>query len=77
MKRPWRKQNSLHHQYREDVQWLKENLSAMVKDVMEEKAKENGNITATSVAEQVAAATVRVTERLVQKMVEMEERLTA
>ena len=46
--------NSLLHQYREDVQWLKENLSAMVKNAMEEKATENGNITATFVAEQVA-----------------------
>ncbi len=50
----------------------------MVKDaMMEEKATENGNITATFVAEQVAAAAARVTEPLVQKMVEMEERLTA
>ena len=33
----------------------KENLSAMVKDaMMEEKATENGNITETFVAEQVA-----------------------
>jgi len=68
---------TLLHKYREDVQWLKENLSAMVKNAMEEKATENGNITATFVAEQVAAATERVTEPLVQKMVEMEERLTA
>ena len=50
----------------------------MMKDaMMEEKATENGNITASFVAEQVAAATARVTEPLVQKMVEMEERLTA
>ena len=49
----------------------------MVKNAMEEKATENGNIIATFVAEQVAAATARVTEPLVQKMVEMEERLTA
>lgn len=68
---------TLLHKYREDVQWLKENLSAMVKNAMEEKATENGNTTATFVAEQVAAATERVTEPLVQKMVEMEERLTA
>jgi len=65
------------HQYRRDVQWLQENLSAMVKNAMEEKATENGNITATFVAEQVAAATAKATEPLVQKMEEMEGRLTA
>ncbi|KAK1734876.1 hypothetical protein QTG54_014336 [Skeletonema marinoi] len=47
-------------EYRNDVKWLKENLTEMVKNAMEEKATENGNITATFVAEQVAAATSKL-----------------
>ena len=63
--------------YRSDVEWLKENLLGIVKNAIEERATENGNITATFVAEQVAAATARTAEPLVQQMVEMEERLIA
>jgi len=63
--------------YRSDVEWLKENLLGIVKNAIEERATENGNITATFVAEQVAAATARTAEPLVQQMVEMEGRLIA
>ena len=41
------------HKYRSDVEWLKENLSGIVKNAIEERATENGNITATFVAGQV------------------------
>jgi hypothetical protein len=64
-------------EYRNDVKWLKENLTEMVKNAMEEKATENGNITATFVAEQVAAATSKLAAPLVKQMEEMEQRLTA
>eukprot|EP00985_Skeletonema_marinoi_P034373 scaffold43739_cov416-Skeletonema_marinoi.AAC.2 len=49
----------------------------MVKKAMEEKATENWNITATFVAEQVAAATSKLAAPLVKQMEEMEQRLTA
>ena len=65
------------HKYREDVQWLQENLSTMVKQAMDEKATENGHITKTFVSEQVAAATLQATAPLVRQMAAMEERLTA
>ena len=63
--------------YRRDVEWLKDNLAGIVKNAMEERATENGNITATFVAETVAAATATATAPIAQKMVEMEERIMA
>ncbi len=71
--------NSLLHQYREDVQWLKGGEFISNDEGCDDgrkgdrKWEHHSNICSRA----SCSATVRVTEPLVQKMVEMEERLTA
>lgn len=60
---------SMLQDYAEEVRELKRTLPTMVKDAIEEKATESGQVTATYVLEQMEAATATITTTL-------EERLT-
>ena len=62
------------HNYRSDVEWLKGNLAGIVKNAMEGRATENGNIKDGGTAAAAVAAAAKATELLVQRMAGMEKR---
>jgi len=65
------------HEYRKEVQWLKDNMVNMMKDAMEQKYTENGNITASFVEGTVSRLVGKVIDQVAHKMEESEARLMA